>query len=177
MNGARISIAAVMAIIALVAFDLAAVRVASDDWVDFTRYATIAMLVVATSLAWSRRMGRGGWWFGFALLGWAYFALVLDATARLGFTMARGTRRAKVMPLGTLLELVHLLCDSGSIHGQSPLERLWNRYEILQSILTLVVACIGGIVCWILALRRGAPYRERSSRAGRLDLHEEEPES
>jgi hypothetical protein len=89
MKRVRIPIAAVMAIIALVAFDLAAVRVASDDWVDLTRYATIAMLV-ATSLAWSRRMGRGGWWFGFALLGWAYFALVLDATARRSFTMVRG---------------------------------------------------------------------------------------
>jgi hypothetical protein len=59
--------------------------------------------------------------------------------------------------------------------GPSLLILLWNRYEILQSILTLVVASAGGFLCRILAHRRGAPYREEVRRTGRLELDVEEP--
>ncbi len=81
-NRLRIRIAAVMAIIAVLAVEMASLRVASDAFVDLSRHLTVGMLVVATYLARRNKGDRGSWWFGFALLGWAYLALVIDASAR-----------------------------------------------------------------------------------------------
>jgi hypothetical protein len=162
-----------MAVIAVVALELAAMRIGSEGWVDVSRNLTIAMLAMATYLARYRRGDRGEWWFGFALFGWVYFALVLDAVGRRGF--AFGLRPmpsgAPVLPPVTLLGL---LGGEEDPNGPSLLVLLWNRYEILQSIITLIVALIGGILCGILAHRRGAPYREEVRRAGRLELDAED---
>jgi hypothetical protein len=173
MKRFRIPIAAVMAVIALVALELAALRLGSEAWVDLTRYLTVATLAAATYLARYRRGDHGNWWFGFALFGWAYFAMVLDALGRRSF--AFGLRPmpsgAPILPPVTLLGLLR----GGEVSdGPSLLRLLWNRYEILQSILTLIVALAGGVLCGILAHRRGAPFEE-VQRTGRLVLDGEEP--
>jgi hypothetical protein len=56
-----------MAVIAVVAIELAALRIGSDAWVDVSRYLTVATLAMASYLARDRRGDRGEWWFGFAL--------------------------------------------------------------------------------------------------------------
>ena len=78
----RIPIAAIMAVIAVLAVEMASFRVASDGYVNLTRHLTVVVLATATYLARYREGDRAAWWFGFALFGWAYFALAVDASAR-----------------------------------------------------------------------------------------------
>jgi hypothetical protein len=157
-----------MAVIAALAVEMAAYRVASDGYVDLTRHLTVVMLAAATYLARYRQGDRAAWWFGFALAGWAYFALAVDASAR---RSAASVLSLRPLPPVTLLGL---FTSDESLTGNHPslIKRWWNQYEILQSILTLVVACLGGLVCWMLSRRRGDPYREEERRSGRLELEE-----
>jgi len=162
-----------MAVIALVALEMAAMRIASEGWVDVTRYLTVATLATATYLARYRRGDHGEWWFGFALFGWSYFALVLDAVGRRGFAVGLGYVPLPFLPPVTVLGL--LGGEAETSNGPTLSILLWNRYEILQSILTLIIGSAGGIACYILARRRGTPYREEVRRAGRLELDGEGP--
>ncbi len=157
-----------MAVIALLAVELAALRVASDGYVNLTRHLNVVMLAVAAYLARYRQGDRAAWWFGFALCGWAYLALVIDASARRDLLSVRPIAPPPMNLLG-------LFINVNAQAGQSAtLIRLWwNQYDIIQSILTLVVACLGGFVCWIWNRRRGAPYREEERRAGKLKLDDQ----
>jgi hypothetical protein len=168
----RIPIAAVMAAIALIAVEMGALRVASGGFVDLSRSLTIVALAVATFQARPRRGDEAAWWFGFAVCGWAYFAMDVDATVRQ--TAVIGRFPIPVLPPMTVLGF---FVDM-SRFGSSPMlmELLWNRYEIFQSIVTLVVASIGGTLCWVASRRRGAPFREEERRAGRLELGDDRAE-
>ena len=174
-NGLRIPIAAAMAIVALLAVEMASLRVASDGYVDLTRHLTVVMLAVATYLARYREGDRAAWWFGFALLGWAYFALVIDASAR---RAPVSLRRPFVSPPMNVplppMTLLGLFFSDEVLNGPSePLIKLWwNQYEIVQSMLNLFVAGLGGLVCWIRNRRRGAPYHAAEPRSGKLDLND-----
>ena len=121
----------------------------------------------------SQEGDHGEWWFGFALFGWAYFVLVLDAVGRRGFAIVLRSFPFPVRPPVPMLGL--LGGESWPFYRPGHEIVLWNRYEILQSILTLIIASVGGIVCWILARRRSAPYREEARRAGRLEFDGEGP--
>jgi hypothetical protein len=170
-NRFRIPIAAIMAIIALIAVEIGLLRVASDNYVDLSRLLTVVMLAVATCLARYRQGDRAAWWFGFALLGWAYFALLVDVTARQGAGLGRLTLPKPAVPHLTFLDLFS--DASANPNGLTPRALVWNRYEILQSIVTLVIACLGGLASLMLARRRGEPYHEVERRAGRLELGDE----
>lgn len=160
----RFPIAAMMALIALLAVEMASLRVASDGYVDLSRHLTVAMLAVATYLARYRDRGWGDWWFGFALAGWAYFALVIEALARMRASTFVSTMRP-VTFLGLLLDEKYLTSNRGDLF-----ERWWNQFHILQSIFTLWVASLGGLICWIWNGRRGTPYHQEQSRSGKLEL-------
>ncbi len=162
----RIPIAALMAVIAVLAVELASFRVASDGYVDLTRLLTVVMLAVAVYLARYREGDRAAWWFGFALFGWAYFALAVNASAR---QSAASVLSLRPVPPVTVLGLF-FGDESLTSNNRAVIKHWWNQYEILQSILTLVIACLGGVAGWILARRRGAPYRKEEPRSGRLDL-------
>jgi hypothetical protein len=171
MPGARgkrvqIPIAGLMVVIAMLALEMGSFRVASDGYVDLTRHLTVVMLATAAYLARYREGVRAAWWFGFALFGCAYFALALDASARRDIASPRS--------LGALppVTLLGLLVSEESLTSNNPalVKHWWNQYEILQSILTLVVASLGGLAGWMLARRRGAPFREEERRAGKLEL-------
>jgi hypothetical protein len=162
----RIPIAALRAIIALSAIEMACLRVASDGFVALSRLLTVVSLAIAVYLARYREGDRAAWWFGFALSGCAYFALVIDASARRD---AASSRTVRPLPPVTLNGL---FVSGESLTSSDPglIRHWWNQFEILQSILTLVVACLGGVVCWIWKRRRGDPHREEARRSGRLDL-------
>jgi hypothetical protein len=155
-----------MALIAMLAVEMASLRVATDRFVDLTRHLTVAMLVVATFLARYREGVRASWWFGFALVGWAYLVLVIDAAARRDVSPFR--------PLSTLppVTVLGLFMTDEPVIGNNVLsiKLRWNQFEILQSMLTLVFASLGGLACGMWARRRGTPYREEESRAGKLEL-------
>jgi hypothetical protein len=165
----RIRIAAAMGLIAIVALELAALRLATDAWVDVTRHLTIATLAIATYLARYRRGDESAWWFGFALFGWAYFALVLDTMAR--WSASFGPNSVVSLPARSLLGL---FMDWSEVRNtRALLDLWWNRYWILHSILILLVAALGGLSCWIAARRRGTPYRAPTRRAGLWDVDDE----
>jgi hypothetical protein len=155
-----------MALIAFLALDLAALRVASDGYVDLSRHLTVAMLAGATYLARHREGSGAAWWFGFALVGWSYIVLAIDATARRAPAVMISL---KPLPPVTLLGLF-MSDESLTGNSQALAKRWWNEFEILQSIFTLVMASLGGLVCWMWSGRRGTPYRQEEPRAGRLDL-------
>ena len=158
----RIPIAAFMAVIAVLAVELASFRVASDGYVDLTRHLTVVMLAVAVYLARYREGDRAAWWFGFALFGWAYFALVVDATAR---RSAASVVSLRAVPPVTVLGLFF---GDESLTGNNPavIKHWWNQYEILQSILALVIACLGGVAGWMLARRRARPTARKNRARG-----------
>ena len=64
--------------------------------------------------------------------------------------------------------LLGLFVSDEALSGNNPalIKHWWKQYEILQSIITLVIACLGGLAGWIVARRRGAPYREEERRWG-----------
>jgi hypothetical protein len=164
----RFPIAALMALIALIAVEMASLRVASDGFVDLSRHLTVAMLAVATYLARYREGDRAAWWFGFALLGWSYFALVVDASSRSHTAMM--ISRRELPPVTMLGLLMFLREESWATDNPLLLKYWWNQFEILQSIFTLVLASLGGLVFWMWGRHRGAPYRQEESRSGRLEL-------
>ena len=164
----RIPIAALMAVIAVLAVELASFRVASDGDVNLTRHLTVVMLAAAVYLARYRESDRAAWWFGFALFGWAYFALVVDATAR---HSAASVLSLRAVPPVTMLGLF-VSDEALTTNNPGLIKHWWNQYEISQSILTIVVASLGGLACWILSRRRGAPYRQEERRSGRLELED-----
>ena len=167
----RIPIAALMALIAVLAVEMASFRVASDGYVDLWRHLTVVMLAVATYLARYREGDRAAWWFGFALFGWAYFALAVGASARRSAVSFLSLR-----PLPPVTFLV-LFVGDGYLTSKNPvlIKHWWNQFEILQSIFTLVAACLGGLAGWMLSRRRGSPYREEERRAGKLELDDDAP--
>jgi hypothetical protein len=172
MRRVRIPIFAMMVVIAFLALEMAALNVASEGWVDVSHHMTVLALAAATCMARYRKGDGNAWWFGFALFGWAYFALVLDSTARASPIVFRRT----VVGLPPLAFLVLLMDWSGDSQGPIKMPLWWHRYDILQSIFTLVFAGIGGVICWTLSARRGAPYQSDDRRAGRLDFDGDEPE-
>jgi hypothetical protein len=162
----RIPIAAIMAIIAVLAVEFAALRAASADYVDVTRKLTVVLLALAAYLARSRSRDRAAWWFGFALVGWAYFAMVIDESARRGNNpMGKAMELPPMALIGLLLGNEGLFSNSGAL-----IKRWWNQYEIVQSIFTLVLATLGGLACSMMTRCRGTPYCEEARRSGTLDL-------
>jgi hypothetical protein len=68
-----LSIAGLMAITAVIALDLAALRSPSEWWPPLVFTLTPAVLLAATVVVGYRRGGRRAFWLGFAAFGWAYF--------------------------------------------------------------------------------------------------------
>jgi hypothetical protein len=73
MTMGRFSIARALGMVALVAFGFAAIRSATDFWLGLTFLLTVGLLCVGALGAALARGGRGIWWLGFAVFGWAYF--------------------------------------------------------------------------------------------------------
>jgi hypothetical protein len=163
---ARFPIASLMALIALLAVEMAALRVASKGFVELSRFLTVAMLAVATYLARYRDGARAAGWFGFALFGWAYLVLAIDACAR---RHPSPFRPLSALPPVTSLALF-LTDEPVTGNNVRSIELRWNQFDIFQSMLALSFAALGGLACGIWARRRGAPYREEESRTGKLEL-------
>ena len=75
----RISISGFMILTVVCTLPMASLIVASDGWVDVTRYLTVAVLCAGTYRARYRKDNEGAWWFGFSLAGWAFFVLLIDS--------------------------------------------------------------------------------------------------
>jgi hypothetical protein len=91
----RLTIAANLALIGLVAVGLASLRDGSQVWAEVVCLSGDAFLVLALALALLRR-GRDGWWLGFALFGWGYLLLAF-AVAPKAPPIAWATRQLDVL--------------------------------------------------------------------------------
>lgn len=142
----HLSLAGPMAIIVVVSVELAALNWGTMIAVDVARFLTAILLAFATYLARYRRGDEAAWWFGFALFGWAYYALFLGGMG-LGPAYSRESL-VSVVPV--------MIMDSwmrASFAG--PVVQQYNeRLRIFHEIFILTVALIGGIVCWAIERRR-----------------------
>ncbi len=153
----RISISGFMILTVVCTLPMASLIVASDGWVDVTRYLTVAVLAAATYLARFRTGEEGVWWFGFALAGWAFFALLIDSIVWNALATAKVSGMLPT-PVVTLFMTAREIAETTARGRQiGPWE---NRSRILQYLLILVVAALGGLVCWIANRKRGSPKEE-----------------
>jgi hypothetical protein len=143
-------------VLALVRAEQSVVRPGLEGWVNVARYASVTMLVVATYRA---RFGKGreaDWWFGVALGGWSYYLLTGDMI----WQWAWPTH----MPNSLVQSLPHRIV---SLIPRSWMDRIILTYSflavpetqtyvtrIVQALLVLFAAIVGGLVCLLLSWRR-----------------------
>jgi hypothetical protein len=148
-----------MVLIALVAIEVAALRQATEPWCNIARYLTIGALIVASLLARHCTGAEGAWWFGFALFGWAYYILGLD-------TLAHG--EGVVQPnsiVSRILEWflwLYYTGDQAALESLGNHERVSYQIRIMQAIMIILVACTGGLFCWLMARRRPLDESQRA---------------
>jgi hypothetical protein len=157
----RYSITALMGFVLIVALELAALQSATSEWVEIARFLTVLILVVATYRARFSKGEVGSWWFGFALLGWAYYLLEIEAMrqwARFTYPVDPFVESVPFRALGLFVPDIDMV---GWDHSPRAF-RVYHQVRIVQSILVLLVASVGGLTCRLLAaLRR--PQVERTA--------------
>jgi hypothetical protein len=143
----RFSIAGLMGLIAVAAIEVSALRSASDASVDACRLLTTSLLVCATFLARNRRAGEGAFWFGFAVLGWAAFVLVLDTLAGMRSSSSIISR----LPFLVIETVVDQTENTGSYAASLHALR---QLHVLHLMLIPPIALVGGICSWLVDQRR-----------------------
>ena len=142
-----------MGFVLIVGVELAALQSATEEWAEAARFLTIGILVIATYRARFSTGKTGTWWFGFALLGWAYYLLVIDATRR-WTSLAYYDPHSFLETLSFGILSLHVppyeyrLADNTSKEGI----RLVCQILIIQRISVLIVASLGGLSCLLLRL-------------------------
>ncbi len=121
-------------------------------------YLTVAVLAAATYLLCFRSGEEGVWWFGFSrLAGWAFFALLIDSIVWNALATAKVSGMLPT-PVVTLFMTAPEIAETTAC-GR-PIGPWENRSRILQYLLILVVAALGGLVCWIANRKGGSPKEE-----------------
>jgi hypothetical protein len=156
MRRDRLSVAAPMAIIVVVSVELAALNWGTGVAVDVVRVLTVVLLALATYFARYRTGDEGAWWFGFSLFGWAYYALVLDVMGRwLAFS---SESIVSILPTAIM--------DFWTRGSQASVVQRFQGYperlRILYEMCIVLVAILGGTVCWVIERRRRPSTDERS---------------
>jgi hypothetical protein len=157
MGHLRLSIAGLMGLVALVAVEVAGLRSAEDGWVDVCRLLTATALVFATFLARDRRDEEAAFWFGFAVLGWASFVLVLDALT---------ARRSSESIISLLPRFVlQAIVDRTTTNSYAGSLRVMRQFHILHLMLIMPAGFLGGVLYWSVDRRRQRRADVGTSRA------------
>jgi hypothetical protein len=163
MKRFRISILGVMGIILVAGLILALVRVEQrmvrsglEGWVNVARYVCVTLLVIATYRARYRKGREADWWFGFALGGWSYYLFSGDMIWQWSW--------ATHMPDSLVQSLLHWIV---SLIPRPWMDRIVLTYSflavpetrsyvtrIVQALLVMFAALVGGLVCLLLSWRR-----------------------
>jgi hypothetical protein len=143
-----------MALIAILAIGLAALKNPSLPMVFIILSLTITVLLVGTHRArYSAGWGERAWWFGFCVFGWPYFVL-------------SGTSWARYLPTVIMAtKFVNMLTFYFGPHPTTDWDSPWYRHEanhqfaitamkIVELYITLLVAAFGSILLWALAALR-----------------------
>jgi hypothetical protein len=135
-----------MALIALAALEFGALRLAGPHGVNACNLLTVATLIWATTMARARKGGASDFYFGFALAGWAAYLLVIDAL---------GNRSTDSIVGWIPLQLVEITYDRAAVQNTPGLrDRAIEQWRIAHYMMVLPVACLGGLVGWVLGRRR-----------------------
>lgn len=160
MHRSRSTIARLLLAIAYLALVFAGIRSGSNDLFKLNYTLTFVVLIYGAIAA----RYRGPFWHGFAVAGWAYFIVAFGP-----WIVAPGAQPLRVVNrnIGTsvILEIV-----SGMMYGQDRaalgpitpassmmLDMYWaNRDGVCHSALTMLFACVGGLVSRRVARRASA---------------------
>ncbi len=142
----RLTIRSLLVIVALVAVQISALRSGEDSAVEVCRLVTAAVLVFATYLARRRRGEAGAFWFGFAVLGWAAFVLVVDVLA------ARPFPAPVISWLPRMV--LEMMVDRTASNSYAASQRAICQFRILHLMLVLPIALVAGLVCRMVDGRR-----------------------
>jgi hypothetical protein len=170
MPTVRISLATLLAIVAVLALGLAGVASASRLSTMVAATVTLAWLLTAILAAWLRRGIDRAFWVGFALFGWVYLVLVNwdwvggqfghDLTGALnGFAEALVPEvpvpAAPQFRTPQSMMRFGLLTDSQRAMMQLRETKVGNLVQIGRMLLALLFALVGGGIARRLAARRG----------------------
>jgi hypothetical protein len=163
MRQFRLSILGVMGIIlvaglvlALVRAEQSMVRSGLEGWVNVARYACATMLVVATYRARYRRGREADWWFGVALGGWSYYLFSVDMIWQWAWSTHMSNSIVQSLPHWIVSLIPRYWMDriilSYSFLGVPETRSCVTR--IVQALLVMFAAFVGGLVCLLLSWRR-----------------------
>ena len=174
MNKPRVSILGLMGIIMLAGLVLGLVRAERgmvrsglEGWANVARYVSVAMLVIATYRARYRKGREADWWFGFALGGWSYYLFSGDMIWQWAWPTHLPNSLVQSLPhwIVTLIprNWMDKIVLSYSFLGVPETRSYVTR--IVQALLVLLVAFVGGFICSLLSWRRGIHSEHISSSA------------
>jgi hypothetical protein len=157
---ARFSLAALIGGVTVCAVLFAALQSGSNDWFKTVYSVTFLLLLYAAIAA----RYRGPFWYGFAIVGWAYFLVGFGNWIGAGFGHETTNRH--------VISAVILEAVSGTIATRDPPPpgipplasmnnwteiRRQNREGICHSALTLIFAIVGGVLARRMARQSPAP--------------------
>jgi hypothetical protein len=154
---ARLSIAGLMGIVLVASLGLTALRSGTEVWAGATLLVTFAVLALAVVGVVCRSGSERSWWLGFALFGWGYLGLVF-----------LWPQTSPVLPTSALLKLVRPSLvpigmgggggGFGGGFGGMGLYIVYDAYsQAGQSLFSLVIAAVGGVLAVLLIGGQVAP--------------------
>jgi hypothetical protein len=169
MKRFRISILGAMGLVLIAGLVLALMQMEQrlvssglEGCVNFARYVVVTSLVMATYRARYRKGRKADWWFGFALGGWSYYLFSGDMMWQWSWPTHMPNSLVQTLPHWIVSLIPRHLMDqivlSNWFRGANESKSYVTR--IVQALLVLFAAVVGGLVCLVLSWRRGATPRE-----------------
>jgi hypothetical protein len=148
-------------VLALVRIERRMVRTGLEGWANVARYTVVTSLVMATYRARYHKGREADWWFGFALGGWSYYLFSGDMMWQWAWPTHMPSSLVQSLPHWIVSLIPRYWMDQivltysflGVPENQSYVTR------IVQALLVLSAAFVGGLVCLVLSWRRGARPR------------------
>jgi hypothetical protein len=149
-------------VLALVWAEQSMVRSGLEGWVNVARYASVTMLVIATYRARYQQGREADWWFGFAPGGWSYYVFSGDMIWQWAWSTHMPNSLVQSLPHWIVSLIPRYWMDhiilSYSFLAVSETRSYVTR--IVQALLVMFAALVGGLVCLLLAWRRTALTRD-----------------
>lgn len=155
-----VTVGGLMAAIALLGVEFAALRAGSPLWFSAIYTLTVVLLLLAILAARFRRADAGAFWFGFALFGWAFLLLTLGpwSSPHIRDDQA-GYDKFNPNLVTTRLLVLSLHRIRGSTDDYEVIDEFaYCTMGLAQLMLTLILSIAGG---WVAVLLRNRRNRAR----------------
>ncbi len=162
MNRRRISILGLMGIVlvtgllfAFVRAERGIVRSGLEGWANAARYLSASVLVIATYCARYRKGSEADWWFGFALGGWSYYLFSGDMIWHWDGPNLMPSSLVRSLPQWIMNLVAGKWMNKIMSYSSVSIPETWSHLlRIVQALLVLFAALVGGSVCSVLSWRR-----------------------